>query len=144
MAAANFSFHSTSWQGLSVGNCLNVDIGGAAVIVPTVGNTCIDFVTLGISGVTIGNVFLGNTVNTKISNVGNVGALTITGPTVNGGGGPTISGSATYMQNLQFDNTSLYFPPISAAGVLNNVLFTNSATGKLSFKDSGGVVNALY
>jgi len=143
-SAANFSFHSTSWQGLSVGNCLNVDFGGAAVIVPTVGNTCIDFVTLGISGVTIGNVFLGNTVNTKISNVSNVGVLTITGPTVNGGGGPTISGSATYMQNLQFDNTSLYFPPISAAGVFNNVLFQNSATGKLSFKDSSGVVNALY
>ena len=143
-SSTNFEFHSTTWQGGSVGNCLNVDIGGGAIIVPTVGNTCINFASSGISCVTIGNVFLGNTTNTKISNVSNVGALTITGPTLNGGGGPTISGSATYMQNLQFDNTSLYFPPISASGVFNNVLFQDAATGKLSFKDGTGVVNALY
>ena len=137
-------FSDVSWLGASIGNCLNVFIGDGAVIVPTTGQTCINFSTLGISAVTIGNVFLGNTANTKISNVSNVGALTITGPVLNGGGGPTISGSATYMQNLQYDTTSLYFPPIASSGVQNNVLFTNSATGKLSFKDSGGVVNALY
>jgi hypothetical protein len=143
-SATNFSFHSTTWQGVSVGNCLNVDIGGGAVIVPTIGNTCIDFVTLGISAVTLGNIYLGNTTNTKISGVTNVGSLTLVGPFINGGGGPTISGSATVMQNLNHENTSLYFPPISSAGVQNNVLFQNSATGRLSFKDSSGVVNALY
>jgi hypothetical protein len=143
-SSTNFEFHSTSWQGLSVGVCINVDIGGGAVIVPTLGQSCIDFVALGISAVTIGNVYLGNTVNTKISNIANVGALTIVGPVINAGGGPTTSGSATFMQNLLFSNTSLYFPPISAAGVFNNVLFQDSATGKLSFKDSSGVVNALY
>jgi len=137
-------FASTSWQGASIGNCLNVFIGDGAYIVPSTGNTCINFSTGGASAVTIGNVFLGNSTNTKISNVSNVGSLTITGPILNGGGGPTISGTASYMQNLQFDNTSLYFPPIASSGVANNVLFTNSATGKLSFKDSGGVVNALY
>ena len=143
-SAAIFSFHSTTWQGNSVGNCLNVDIGGGAVVVPTLGQTCIDFVTLGISGVTLGNIFLGSTANTKISNVSNVGTLTIVGPLVNGGGGPTISGSATYMQNLQYESASLYFPQISASAVGNNVLFQDVATGKLSFKDSTGVVNALY
>jgi len=143
-SSANFSFHSTTWQGVSVGNCLNVDIGGGAVIVPTIGNTCIDFVTLNISAVTLGNIYLGNTANTKISGVSNVASLTIVGPLVNGGGGPTISGSAALMQNLQYESTSLYFPPISSAGVQNNVLFQDSATGKLSFKDSSGAVNALY
>jgi hypothetical protein len=137
-------FSDVSWLGASIGNCLTVDIGGGAIIVPTIGQTCINFSTLGISGVTIGNVFLGNTSNTKISNVSNVGALTIMGNVLNGGGGPTISGSASYMQNLNFDATSLYFPPIESSGVQVNVLFTNSATGKLSFKDSSGVVNALY
>ena len=143
-SSTNFSFHSTTWQGASVGVCINVDIGGGAVIVPTVGQTCIDFVALGPSAVTIGNVYLGNTANTKISNVANVGALTIVGPVINAGGGPTISGSAAYMQNLMESGASLYFAPISASAVLNNVLFQNSATGKLSFKDSSGVVNALY
>lgn len=33
---------------------------------------------------------------------------------------------------------------VAAASVPNNSLFINTATGKLSFKDSGGVVNALY
>lgn len=34
--------------------------------------------------------------------------------------------------------------PIVQSDVQNNVLFTNIATGKLSFKDSSGVINALY
>lgn len=36
------------------------------------------------------------------------------------------------------------FTPIASTTAQNNSLFVNTATGKLSFKDSGGVVNALY
>lgn len=36
------------------------------------------------------------------------------------------------------------FPSIAAASAPNNSLFKDTATGKLSFKDNGGVTNALY
>ena len=143
-SSTNILFTNTAWQGASIGNCLGVFIGNGIFISPTTGNTCIDFTTAGISAVQLGQISFGASSNTKISNVTNVGSLVILGALQNNGGGPTISGSATYMQNLQYDNASLYFPPIASSGVQNNVLFTNSATGKLSFKDSGGVVNALY
>lgn len=143
-SSTNILFASTSWQGASIGNCLGVFIGNGAFIAPTTGNTCIDFSTSGVSAVQLGQISFGASSNTKISNVSNVGSLVILGALQNNGGGATISGSATYMQNLQFDNTSLYFPPIASSGVQNNVLFTDNSTGKLSFKDSGGVVRALY
>lgn len=43
-----------------------------------------------------------------------------------------------------FQNWYEAFTPIAATTAQNNSLFVNTATGKLSFKDSGGVVNALY
>lgn len=36
------------------------------------------------------------------------------------------------------------FVTVAAGTVANNTLFLDTATGKLSYKDSGGVVNALY
>lgn len=47
---------------------------------------------------------------------------------------------ASHAANVNYDK----FKEIAATSVPNNSVFLNSATGKLSFKDSGGVVNALY
>jgi hypothetical protein len=54
-----------------------------------------------------------------------------------------------YMQNHAFttcgiDNYLLTYNQVAAGTVPNGSIFWDSATGKLSFKDAGGVTNALY
>jgi hypothetical protein len=43
-----------------------------------------------------------------------------------------------------FQNWYEAFTPIATTTAQNNSVFVDTATGKLSFKDSGGVVHALY
>jgi hypothetical protein len=47
---------------------------------------------------------------------------------------------AAHATNVNYDK----FKTIAAASVPNNSVFLDTATGKLSFKDNSGVVNALY
>jgi len=105
-----FLFSDTSWQGASLGTNLNLDIGGGAVVIPTLGQSCIQFLGGGHSAVSIGNVVLGNTSAVKILGTSNVGVLNVTGPIQNSGGGATFDGLATYHTELGLAG-KIYLPP---------------------------------
>jgi hypothetical protein len=95
-SSTNILISSTTWQGISVGPCIGIDIGGGAQIIPTTGNSCVNFQGSGHSGVSLGQITFGASSAVKIIGTSNIGVLVASGPIQNSGGGNTFDGSATY------------------------------------------------
>jgi hypothetical protein len=55
-----------------------------------------------------------------------------------------VGGNSEGFDTYRFTDKGLVFSGIVATTALNNSLFLDSGTGKLSFKDSLGNVNPLY
>lgn len=127
----NLLLYSTSLLGTSVGSCGPVKIH-AALIVPTVGNSCIYNSACGT--LVMDACYLGNSTAAKVVGAANINTVIALG-TVNAGGGATFDNLAT--NHFQVDN---------GGSVITNLGgFANIAAGtQLVFLDSSGSTFEAY
>jgi hypothetical protein len=159
-SSTNILFSNLAWGGASIGACIGVEIGGAAQIIPSTGQSCINFSASGISQVQLGNITFGTSSAAKVINTSNCGVLNVIGPVHNAGGGNTFDGYATYHTELglagRINMSTTTWTPTDASGaglsltiadakyqrvgqmILGEALITYPATADASAAKIGG------